>query len=178
MASKYDSYWAGRLEEIHAALERAASGFAVVVGLLGLRSAGERGSWYGVAEVCGREVTYDSMAHATSLGKLVAASGVCVTWPGFTFRFTVGAAGDVLIVSAAEGGAVQPAVTARHEEQAGARSPAGACGAHHLSSVTGGALPGAGRVSVPDGTAAGRFYRALGQLADAEAHQGRLLEPC
>jgi hypothetical protein len=44
VTSKYDSYWAGRLEEIRAGLERAAAGLPVVVGLSDLRGAGERGS--------------------------------------------------------------------------------------------------------------------------------------
>lgn len=83
VASKYDSYWAGRLGEIRAAVERAAGGFASVVDLPGLRSAGERRSWYGVAEVCGHGITHTSKAHATALGQMIAATGMCAEWPGF-----------------------------------------------------------------------------------------------
>ena len=71
MGSKYDSYWAGRLGELRAAVERAAVGLPAVVELPGLRSVGERRSWSGVAEVCSREVTYSSMAHASSLGRAI-----------------------------------------------------------------------------------------------------------
>jgi len=40
------------------------------------------------------------MAHATSLGRTVAASGICATWPGRTFRFTIGATGALTITIA------------------------------------------------------------------------------
>jgi hypothetical protein len=104
VASKYDSYWARRLGEICAAVEHAAVGFPAVVELTGLSSAGERQSWSGVAEVRGRGVTRSAMAHATSLGNAVAASGICAAWPESTFRFTIAGAGDVLRVAAATGG--------------------------------------------------------------------------
>ena len=127
VASKYDSYWAGRLGEIRAAVERAAAGLPAVVELPGLCSMGERQSWSGVAEVRGRGVIRGSMAHATSLGRAVAASGICAAWPGSTFRLTIAAAGDVLRVSAAKGGPVQPAgATAMPPGPVPARSAAGA----------------------------------------------------
>jgi hypothetical protein len=107
--SKYDSYWAGRLGEVRAAAESAVTGLPVVVALPGLRSAGERHSWYGVAEVRGRSVMRSSMAHAASLGKAVAASGICLAWPDWTFRFTIAAAGDTLTISAGKGHPAQPA---------------------------------------------------------------------
>ncbi len=40
------------------------------------------------------------MAHAVSLGRIVAASGVCAPWPERTFRFTVTQAGVLAIVMA------------------------------------------------------------------------------
>jgi hypothetical protein len=69
VASKCNSYWAGRLGEIRAAVERAASGSPAAVELPGLTSVGERGSWYGVAEVRGHDVICESMAHASPLGR-------------------------------------------------------------------------------------------------------------
>jgi hypothetical protein len=45
-------------------------------------------------------MTYSSMAHATSLGKTVAASGICGQWPERAFRFTIGTGGDVLTITA------------------------------------------------------------------------------
>src|SRR5436189_43691 len=91
-----------------------------VVGLPGLRGAGGRGSWYGIAEVRGRGVTRSSMAHATSLGTAIAASGMCAAWPEPVFRFTIAAAGDALTITAAQsrfgqqaGAAVMPPGQAR-----------------------------------------------------------------
>lgn len=40
------------------------------------------------------------MAHATSLGRTVAASGMCAAWPGRTFRFTIGATAALTITIA------------------------------------------------------------------------------
>ena len=40
------------------------------------------------------------MAHATSLGRTVAASGACAPWPADTFRLVINAAGDTLTVTA------------------------------------------------------------------------------
>jgi hypothetical protein len=61
---------------------------------------GARRSWYGVAEVRAQEMTYSSMAHPTSLGKTVAASGICGQWPERAFRFTIGPGGDALTITA------------------------------------------------------------------------------
>ena len=83
----------GRLVEIGAAVERAAAGFHVVVELPGLNGAGRRRLWCGVAEVCGRDVIHGSTAHAASLGKMIAASGICATWPECVFRLTIVTAG-------------------------------------------------------------------------------------
>src|SRR5262249_2284257 len=65
------------------------------------------------------EATGASMAHAVSLGRIVAASGVCAPWPDRTFRFTVTRAGALVIVMAdrAVRGRVAPAPHhARHSE--------------------------------------------------------------
>ena len=81
VGSKYHEYWAGRLPHIQAQLQLAAAGERAVVSLPGLTRLGTRQSWHGVAEVRAQEMTYSSMAHATSLGKTVAASALCGQWP-------------------------------------------------------------------------------------------------
>jgi len=100
MASKYDRYWTAHLGEISAALQAAVNGAPAMVDVASVRRLGDRQSWYGVAEVCGREMTRSSMAHATSLGRTVAASGICAAWPECTFRFTIGATGTLTITIA------------------------------------------------------------------------------
>jgi hypothetical protein len=100
MSSKYDAYWTARLDEISAAVRAAVRGSAATVDVAGVRRLGDRQSWYGIAEVCGREMTQSSMAHATSLGRTVAASGMCAAWPERTFRFTIGASGLLNVTTA------------------------------------------------------------------------------
>jgi hypothetical protein len=170
VTSKYDSYWAGRLGEIRAGLQLAAAGLPVGIGLPDLRSVGERESWYGVAEVRGRGVTRSSMAHATSLGRAIAASGMCAAWPGSVFRFTIGAAGDVLTITMVRDGSGQQA------GRAGPRGAAGAGQAGHAGSVTGDASAGDRCGHVPDREAADRFYRMLSQLAQILPGPRRLRE--
>jgi hypothetical protein len=165
--SKYDSHWAGRLGEIRAAVVRAAAGLPAVVELPGLSSAGERQSWSRVAEVCGREVTHSSMAHATSLGRAIVASDICAAWPESTFRLTIAAAGHVLTVTAARRRHVHPAgATPMPPGPAPASSAAGVSGPHHFGSAAGEALPGNRLGHVPEATAADEFYLALGRLAE------------
>jgi hypothetical protein len=65
-----------------------------------------------MADVRGGELARSSMAHATSLGRAVAASGICVPWPCQTFRLTVSTAGDTVTITAV-GPASQAAGTAR-----------------------------------------------------------------
>ena len=101
MASKYDAYWGGQLQRIRAELQLAATGVPAVVSLPDLVRLGARQSWYGIAEVRGQELIHSSKAHATSLGKQIAASGICKQWPRSTFRFTIGAVGDVLTITMA-----------------------------------------------------------------------------
>jgi len=101
MASKYDAYWMTRLDEISAAIQAAVRGSAATVDVAGVRRLGDRESWHGVAEVCGNQMTRSSMAHATSLGRTVAASGMCAAWPEHTFRLTIDVTG-MLAITAAE----------------------------------------------------------------------------
>jgi hypothetical protein len=74
-----------------------------MVSLPDLIQLGARQSWYGVAEVRAEETTRSSMAHATSLGRTVAASGICRQWPERVFRFTINATGDALVITAPAG---------------------------------------------------------------------------
>jgi len=99
VGSKYDDYWAGQLPQIRAQVQAAASGGAAVVSVPDLIRLGARQSWHGTADVLGQETAGSSGAHATSLGKTVAASGICRTWPGHAFRFTISATGDMLTFS-------------------------------------------------------------------------------
>jgi len=100
VGSKYDDYWAGQPPQIRAQVQRAAAGAPAMVSVPDLTRLGARRSWYGVAEVRAQEMTYSSMAHPTSLGKTVAASGICGQWPERAFRFTIGPGGDALTITA------------------------------------------------------------------------------
>jgi hypothetical protein len=93
-------------------LGAAAKGFPAIVALRSLRDLGDRQSWYGLAEVRAGQVTRSSMAHATSLGRAVAASGICAPWPGETFRLVINAGGDALTITAGQQDS-QPAAPAR-----------------------------------------------------------------
>lgn len=74
---------------------------SAAVAIPGLHDLGGRQSWYGPTEVRNGEVTRSSMAHATSLGKTVAASGICAQRPRETFRLIFNAAGDALTITTA-----------------------------------------------------------------------------
>jgi len=161
MVSKYDAYWTGRQDDLRGAIARAAAGGPGVAELPGLQGAGERRSWSGVAEVRGRDLIRSSMAHATSLGKVVAAGGLCVAWPDMTFRFAVSASGGVLTVSAVTNG----------PHLADGMQPSGRAAADGVApdrpgqpATTARAGPSGGAVS--EGTAAVGFYALLGQLAE------------
>ena len=78
----------------------AASGGLAAVRVPDLIRLGARPSWHRTAEVLAQEVLGSSGAHATSLGKTVAASGTCRPWPGRAFRFTISASGDMLTFTA------------------------------------------------------------------------------
>jgi len=162
VASKYDWYWAERLASIRAALVRAANGQPVVIGLPDLTRLGKRQSWYGSSDVRGRDVIGSSMAHATSLGRTIAASGVCAAWPETTFRFTIDSAGDMLTISAA-GGRVQPASPSAGPARA---MSAAASGFAEGAPAAGPAYPAADYADVADDAAVERFHLALHELAE------------
>jgi hypothetical protein len=123
MASKYDVYWTDQLDRICTELQAAAAGTPAVVVVPELRHLGARQSWYGVAEVHRREVVRSSMAHATSLGKTVAGSGICERWPDNTFRFTISADGRVLTITTAEESRTWPAkMYSQHDLAPGAEA--------------------------------------------------------
>jgi hypothetical protein len=94
------------------------------------------------------------MAHAASLGRAVAASGICLAWPDQTFRFTIASAGDTLTISAGKGHPGQPAGAAAMPPE---QLTAGACGPSQPRLAAGKALPSGHRAQVPDGTAGERF---------------------
>jgi hypothetical protein len=77
VGSKYDDYWAGQLPQIRPQLQAVVSGRLAAVSVPDLIRLGTRQSWHGMAEVRAQEMTCSSGAHATSLGKAVAASGIC-----------------------------------------------------------------------------------------------------
>lgn len=132
-------YWTDGLPAIEEALRLAAEGTTATIALRGLRDLGERQSWHGLAEVRATELTRRSMAHATSLGKTVAASRLCQRWPEQTFRFSISTAGDILTVAATAGRRSRPG------------SPAGTWRSH----------PGNAVAADPD-----EFYRMLDELAE------------
>ena len=160
MTSKYDRYWAGHLDEIRDALARAAEGFPATVPTPGLRGSGGRQSWYGLAEVRAGEMTHSSMAHATSLGRTVAASGICAQWPQDTFRLAISAAGDALTITAASHQASLAGTTGRHRQARRApATPAPAPAARAVPAPAGPARVMAGQAGP------GEFYRMLAELA-------------
>ncbi len=157
MTSKYDRYWAGHLAQIRDALARAAEGFPATVATPGLRDLGGRQSWYGLAEVRAGEMTRSSMAHATSLGRTVAASGICAQWPRDTFRLAISAAGDALTITTTSHQASLAGTTGRQRQAR--RAPA-----------TPAPAPAARAVPAPAGPARvmagpGEFHRMLAELA-------------
>jgi len=100
VASKYDDYWTDQLDQISVQLQNAAAGTPAALPVPGLARSGERQSWHGTAEIRARELTQSSGAHATSLGKTVAASGICTQWPERLFRFMISADGQTLMIAA------------------------------------------------------------------------------
>jgi len=160
VGSKYDDYWAGQLPQIRAQLQAAASGGLATMRVPDLTRLGTRQSWHGTADVYVQETAVSSGAHATSLGKTVAASGICRPWPGRAFRFTISAAGDTLTITATadhrrpEGSpAPGPGSQPRPARPADRRQPGQARPGH---------LPAAGGGRRAD---AEEFYRILDQLA-------------
>lgn len=103
MSSKYDPFWTASLDQVHEGIRLASTHGRATIPLSGLREEGGRQSWHGSADVQGNQVVRSSMAHATSLARIVASSGICEQWPGRTIRFTISAAGDELTISVAAG---------------------------------------------------------------------------
>jgi hypothetical protein len=172
MASKYDSYWTAHLDEISAVLQAAVNGAAAMVDVASVRRLGDRQSWYGVAEVCGREMTGSSMAHATSLGRTAAASGICAAWPEHTFRFTIGATGMLTITIADELLRPRQAAAGDITEASGDR-------AAELIAETESREHNPGAGSSPDSRAAdtNHFYLLLSELA-RRVGGSRMLRDC
>ena len=166
VTSKYDRYWAACLGQIQEALGRAARGLPTAVATPGLHDLGARQSWYGLTEVRGSELIHSSMAHATSLGRTVAASEICTPWPQDTFRLTVSTAGDTVTI-----------ITARPADQATSATP---YRQPHRAPVAPGGLPPAAAVRTGPAQAqvmVGRagpkeFYRLLAGLAGGARHCG------
>ncbi len=121
-------------------------------------------------------MTRSSGAHATSLGNTVVDNGICGQWPERTFRFTIGADGDVLTITAtgdhrhpqphpAAGSSGQPRST--RPQQRPQPVPRAEHPAPDRANATGG-----GRRSDADA-----FYRILDQLA-AKLGGPRCLRDC
>jgi hypothetical protein len=166
VASKYDSYWVDRLASIRTALARAVDGQSAGIELPNLIRLGERQSWYGTAEVRGSEVVSSSMAHATSLGRTITASGVCESWPGITFRFAITAAGDRLTISRASD-LTDPAASATVGQKSAGATHARASGPSDGGSAAARAQIEAGEGVRTDDAATKRFYLALRELEEA-----------
>jgi hypothetical protein len=137
----------------------------------GLTRLGARQSWHGTADVLGQEMLGSSGAHATSLGKTVAGSGICLPWPGRAFRFTISAAGDTLTITTA--------ADHRHREDSpesgddGRSGPARPEDGRRSGPAGPGHPPAAGSGRRAD---AGEFYRILDQLAARLGGPRRLRE--
>jgi len=108
MASKYDPFWTAHLEQIRDGIRLASTGGRAVIPLSGLRDEGERQSWHGTADVRGNQVVDSSMAHATSLARIVASNGICEEWLERTIRFAISATGDKLTIRADAGRSASP----------------------------------------------------------------------
>jgi hypothetical protein len=162
VASKYDRYWAAHLAQVQEGLRLAVSTGIVEIHLNGLRSEGDRRSWNGIAEVRGRRVQRSSMAHATSLAKVVADSGICEDWPDRAIRLTVNSSGDVLTVSGiavgSEGKPSRPITPGPAVNQPPAHRPARPSGASPKADTE-------------------EFYAVLGELAQRVGGP-RLLRDC
>lgn len=88
MASKYDDYWRVRLDVLRDAVEQAARGERVEMDVADIPALGARTSWYGRAVVRGDQVIGSSMAHLTSLARLIADADFCSMASETAFTFT------------------------------------------------------------------------------------------
>lgn len=151
MTSKYDEFWTELLAELSEAVDRAAVDEPVIVHIDGIRSLGDRQSWYGTAIVRGTDIEQVAMAHMRSLGEVVASSGVCSRWPDNAFRFTMSSDASRLTVTRAGMRSRRPsgvAASAKAVKQSQPRIPTPAADA---------------RVVKPE-VACGELHRLLAQL--------------
>jgi hypothetical protein len=97
VASKYDEFWIARSDELRTWVAEAARGGRTTVDVSEIRSLGERESWAGSASVAASAVVSSSMAHMVSLGRIVAAAGLCTPWTEDTFVFSMSADASLTI---------------------------------------------------------------------------------
>ena len=101
VASKYDEYWLSRRTELGGVIERAAAGHEGTLDVSDIVEVGSRGSWFGSATVRASTVVSSTMAHVTSLARVVAAHNLCGGWPDKTFRFTISHGRKLAVVTGA-----------------------------------------------------------------------------
>jgi hypothetical protein len=89
MASQYDDFWKARLEFVRELIKAAAEGKPAELDVSDIRELGKRMSWSGSARVRGKNLIDAPMAHARSLGRLVAEQGLCNGHPDQSFKFAV-----------------------------------------------------------------------------------------
>ena len=108
MASKYDNYRTGRAADLRAAVLQAASGEPATIDVRDLRLLGQRQSWSGAVVVRGRQAEPAETAHAVSLGRVVAAAGICEPWPDQAFRFAISQRGTLTVTLVGDARSVPP----------------------------------------------------------------------
>ena len=108
VASKYDNYWTGRAADLRAAVLQAASGEPATIDVRDLRLLGQRQSWSGAVVVRGRKAAPAETAHAVSLGRVVAAAGICEPWPDQAFRFAISQRGTLAVTLIGDARSVPP----------------------------------------------------------------------
>jgi len=89
VASKYDAYWEGKKSELAFLIDAAATGRPAEIDVSDIIPLGQRDSWYGRTRVRSGKVDSADMAHATSLGRMVARLGLCARYPDKTFSFNI-----------------------------------------------------------------------------------------
>lgn len=95
--SKYDSFWSTQLAAIRTVVGRAARGEDATLDASPITAFGNRASWAGSVDVTEETATSGEMAHMASLGRLVAASGMCRAYPSMTLHFAMNSAGRLRI---------------------------------------------------------------------------------
>ncbi len=87
--SKYDQFWENHVNKLVELITTAATGGPAEMEIPEIRSLGHRASWTGSAKVQGSRLVDAPMAHASSLGKMVAKLNLCSSWPDLIFTFTI-----------------------------------------------------------------------------------------